>query len=110
MLNLSRERRAALDLREMQAIQHYYRSIGRDPTDVEFETLAQTWSEHCVHKTFKARVMYNNAIDMGQGVALTHINGILNTYIRAATDQINKPWVRSAFADNAGIVDFDDDY
>jgi phosphoribosylformylglycinamidine synthase len=39
-------RRAALDLAEMQAIQEYYRPEGRDPTDVEFETIAQTWSEH----------------------------------------------------------------
>src|SRR5436190_11455906 len=56
LLALSRDRRAALNLDEMRAIQDYYRSVGRDPTDVEFEMLAQTWSEHCVHKTFRARI------------------------------------------------------
>lgn len=56
LLALSKDRRAALDLAEMKAIQTYYRQEGRDPTDVEFETLAQTWSEHCVHKTFKAKI------------------------------------------------------
>ncbi|MEP7359777.1 MAG: phosphoribosylformylglycinamidine synthase subunit PurS, partial [Anaerolineales bacterium] len=56
LLQLSRERRAALDVDEMRAIQDYYRAAGRDPTDVEFEMLAQTWSEHCVHKTFRARI------------------------------------------------------
>ncbi len=38
------------------------------------------------------------------------VDGILNTYIRAATEQINKPWVRSAFVDNAGIIAFDDQF
>ena len=56
LLALSRERRAALDVHEMRAIQNYYRNIDRDPTDVEFETIAQTWSEHCSHKTFRADI------------------------------------------------------
>ena len=38
------------------------------------------------------------------------IDGLLKTYIRAATEKVNKPWVRSAFVDNAGIVQFDDQY
>ena len=62
-LALSKERRAALDLAEMQAIQNYFIKEQRNPTDVEFETIAQTWSEHCVHKTFKAKV----TIDDGAG-------------------------------------------
>src|SRR5689334_11170514 len=56
LLAVSKERRAALDLAEMQAIQNYFINEQRDPTDVEFETIAQTWSEHCVHKTFKAKI------------------------------------------------------
>ena len=56
LLALSRERRAALDLAEMQAIQGYFRREEREPSDVEIETIAQTWSEHCGHKTFKARI------------------------------------------------------
>ena len=58
LLELSRKGHLFLDLREMQAIQKYFREQGRDPTDAELETLAQTWSEHCVHKTLKARVEY----------------------------------------------------
>ena len=53
---LSKRRLLSLDLTEMRTIQHYYAELGRDPTDVELETLAQSWSEHCVHKTFKAQV------------------------------------------------------
>jgi phosphoribosylformylglycinamidine synthase II/phosphoribosylformylglycinamidine synthase I len=103
LLAISQERRLALNLAEMQAIRAYYQSEGRDATDVELETLAQTWSEHCVHKTFKAIVDYTGP----DGVNET-IDGILNTYIRAATKKIDRPWVRSAFVDNAGIVALDD--
>src|SRR5688572_10323378 len=44
LLALSKARRAALDLAEMQAIQNYFSEEQRGPTDVEFETIAQTWS------------------------------------------------------------------
>ncbi len=116
LLAMSRDRRAALDLTEMQAVQAYYRSIDRDPTDVEVEMIAQTWSEHCIHKTFKAKIEIRNAevgtLVPGSNFRIPHseIDGILKTFIRAATDQINAPWVRSAFVDNAGIIDFDDDH
>jgi phosphoribosylformylglycinamidine synthase II len=101
LLALSKERRAALDLEEMQAIKNYFTKEGRDPTDVEFETIAQTWSEHCVHKTFKAKITK----DDGQV-----IDSLIKTYLKSATDEINAPWVISAFVDNAGIIDFDDEF
>jgi phosphoribosylformylglycinamidine synthase subunit PurSL len=115
---LSTNRRAALDLPEMQAIQAYFRAEGRDPTDVEFETIAQTWSEHCVHKTFKALIEVRSQksevgtvpAELGTEASDFEINGLLRTYLRAATEKINAPWVRSAFVDNAGIIDFDDEY
>jgi phosphoribosylformylglycinamidine synthase II len=109
LLAVSRDRRAALDLAEMQAVQVYFRSIDRDPTDVEFEMIAQTWSEHCGHKTFKAKIIVNQGAGIGDQGS-TVVDGILKTYIRAATEQIDAPWVRSAFVDNAGIIDFDDEY
>jgi phosphoribosylformylglycinamidine synthase len=101
LLTISKDRRAALDLAEMQAIQNYFIKEGRDPTDVEFETIAQTWSEHCGHKTFKAKV----TIDGGQV-----IDSLIKTYLKSATDEINASWVISAFVDNAGIIDFDDEF
>ncbi len=42
----------SLNLQEMKAIQSYFDRQGRNPTDIELETIAQTWSEHCKHKTF----------------------------------------------------------
>jgi phosphoribosylformylglycinamidine synthase subunit PurSL len=120
LLALSRDRRAALDLNEMRSIQNYYRNEGREPTDVEFEMIAQTWSEHCGHKTFKAKIEVGNwKLEVGSNhpssklqapTSNFQIDGILKTFIRAATDKIAAPWVRSAFVDNAGIIDFDDEY
>ena len=54
LMDVSRAGLLSLNLDEMHTIQHHYQELGRDPTDVELETLAQTWSEHCSHKTFKA--------------------------------------------------------
>ncbi|MBE2269352.1 MAG: phosphoribosylformylglycinamidine synthase subunit PurL, partial [Anaerolinea sp.] len=102
---ISAERRLSLDLNEMRAVQAYFRAEQREPTDVELEMIAQTWSEHCVHKTFKAVIDYTD--DKGK---TTQIDGLLKTYIRAATEKVNREWVRSAFVDNAGIIRFDDQH
>ncbi len=116
LLACSSEHRAALDLAEMQAIQAYFQRAGRDCSDVEFECIAQTWSEHCVHKTFKALITVEDprpATKVAKAQsrpAQTTVDNILNTYIRSATDEIAAPWVISAFSDNAGIIDFDDEY
>ncbi|MGB1249900.1 MAG: phosphoribosylformylglycinamidine synthase subunit PurL [Candidatus Promineifilaceae bacterium] len=104
LLAISKERRLSLDLAEMQAIQAYFKKAQREPNEIELETLAQTWSEHCVHKTFRAHINFDGPDGRKQ------VKGILNTHIRAATDAINKPWVQSAFVDNAGIVTFDDNF
>ncbi|MHC5023039.1 MAG: REP-associated tyrosine transposase [Planctomycetota bacterium] len=58
---LSREAHLFLSLEELQAIRAEYRRAGRDPREIELETLAQTWSEHCVHKTLKARIRYRQS-------------------------------------------------
>jgi phosphoribosylformylglycinamidine synthase subunit PurL len=36
---------------ELRRIQQYFRTVGRDPTDVELAGLAQSWSEHCSYKS-----------------------------------------------------------
>ena len=100
LVELSTSRRLGLTTAEMRTIADHFAELGRDPTDAELETLAQTWSEHCSHKTFRA------TIDTPDGP----IEGLLASYLRAATEQIDAPWVRSAFVDNAGIVAFDADH
>jgi phosphoribosylformylglycinamidine synthase subunit PurSL len=111
LLALSKDRRAALDLAEMQAIRNYCQKENRDLTDVEFETIAQTWSEHCIHKTFKAKVTIDDRRrTMNSNGQLSIVDSLIKTYLKSATDKINAPWVISAFVDNAGIVDFDDEF
>ena len=67
----------ALDLPSMKTIRQYFRKIGRKPTDIELESLAQTWSEHCKHKIF------NNPIDEIK-------KGLFKTYIKGVTEKILK--------------------
>ncbi|MDH3299674.1 MAG: phosphoribosylformylglycinamidine synthase subunit PurL [Acidimicrobiia bacterium] len=98
LAELSSTRRLGLTVDELEAIQKWFNSHGRRPTDAELETLAQTWSEHCSHKTFRA------TIDTPDGV----VDGLLKTFLRGATEAISAPWVESAFVDNAGIVRFDE--
>ena len=101
LLEISGERRLALDLTEMRAVRAYYQFEARDASDVELEMIAQTWSEHCVHKTFRAKI---------EGSDGGNVNGLLKSYIVAANAKINKSWVRSAIKDNAGMIEFDDEF
>jgi phosphoribosylformylglycinamidine synthase len=99
---LSASRLLSLPREDMAAIGDHYEALGRDPTDVELETIAQTWSEHCAHRTFKATIHHREP-----GAEEREIHGVLKTYIMAATEKINRPWVLSAFRDNAGVIAFD---
>lgn len=92
LMELSRDS-LFLNLEEMQAIKHYFQQIGRDPTDCEVETLAQTWSEHCVHKTFKADLVVD-----GQP------KKPLLKRLQEATAGAGHPLVLSAFVDNSGVM------
>ncbi|MDD5528504.1 MAG: phosphoribosylformylglycinamidine synthase subunit PurL [bacterium] len=86
-------------LAEIYAIQKHFQSIGRNPTDVELETISQTWSEHCIHKTFKSNISLND-------------NPVkpLFTLIKEVTESLSPDWCVSVFEDNAGIIKFNDKY
>jgi phosphoribosylformylglycinamidine synthase len=103
LVALSKEKDLFLNLMEMQTIQQYYRELGREPTDVELESLAQTWSEHCVHKTLKS------SVDMTINGEEIHFDNLLKETVFRATKELNKEWCISVFADNAGVVEFDED-
>jgi phosphoribosylformylglycinamidine synthase II len=103
LIKLSKEKDLFLNLVEMQTIQKYYRQLGREPTDVELETLAQTWSEHCVHKTLKS------SVDMSIDGRQIHFDNLLKETVFKATKELNKKWCISVFSDNAGVVEFDED-
>ncbi|HCQ04876.1 MAG TPA: hypothetical protein DIT99_31310, partial [Candidatus Latescibacteria bacterium] len=70
---------------------------------------AQTWSEHCKHKVFNGIIDYT-----GEG-RTEHIDNLFAQTIRKATEDIrrqkgDKDWCVSVFIDNAGIIEFDDEY
>lgn len=96
LVALGHERGLSLDLDQLRAIAAHFRFAGREPTDAELETLAQTWSEHCAHTTFRADIV------LADGTAVTP----LLKQLRNATDTVAAPWVVSAFVGNAGIVQF----
>jgi phosphoribosylformylglycinamidine synthase len=100
---VSREGQLSLNLAELHAIREHFRGLGRDPTDVELETLAQTWSEHCSHKTLKGKIDCDDK----------QINNLLKETIFGATQEVRRrlgpdDFCVSVFEDNAGVVRFDD--
>jgi len=103
LVTLSKKKDLFLNLVEMQTIQRHYRELDREPTDVELETLAQTWSEHCVHKTLKS------SVDMSINGEKIHFDNLLKETVFRATKELNKKWCISVFSDNAGVVEFDED-
>ncbi len=113
LMDVSRRGQLALTLDEMTTIRAHFRELGREPTDCELETIAQTWSEHCSHKTLKGRIAYSETID--GATKTTHYKNMLKETIFAATQAIRATlgaddWCVSVFADNAGIVKFDDKF
>jgi phosphoribosylformylglycinamidine synthase subunit PurSL len=92
----------ALDLFYMKTIQNHFKTLKRNPTDIELESLAQTWSEHCKHTIFA------NPIDEIK-------EGLYKTYIKGATQEIRKKkgkkdFCVSVFSDNSGAIAFDENW
>ncbi len=130
---LSRDGHLFLSLDEMRAIRDEFRTLEREPTDIELETLAQTWSEHCVHKTLKSTIRYTRSPEC-PGIEIpgldtpstkdrpghvlnadgsVTIHNLLKSTVAAATHELiadGVDWTLSVFVDNAGIIEFDEDH
>lgn len=92
----------ALDLTYMKAIQAYFKRKGRKPTDIELESIAQTWSEHCKHTIFADPLH-----DIPEG--------LFKKYIKRTTDLIRQEKGKkdncvSVFKDNSGAIEFDENF
>jgi len=121
LVRISQERVLALSLEEMRILRDYLKNdailahrkevgLGAAMTDAELECLAQTWSEHCKHKIFNARIAY----DDGEGNS-REIDSLFDTCIKRSTREIRErmgksDWCLSVFSDNAGIIRFNDDW
>jgi len=97
LLQISAKLGTGLNLEEMRKVQKYFSGKGRNPTDVELQTIGQTWSEHCYHKTFKGEIT----------LGAKKIKSLFKTYIAKVTKELKPSWCLSVFEDNAGIIDFD---
>ncbi len=98
MENMSRRYVLSLNVEELRTVQNYFRTLGRNPTDVEVETIAQTWSEHCKHKTLTGIIDYDGR----------EVDNLLKSTVMRVTRELAKPWCISVFKDNAGIIEFDE--
>ncbi len=116
LMRISREGILSLSLDEMHAIRDYFAAadvraqrtalgLPVEPTDVELECIAQTWSEHCSHKIFAGDIRYTN-----ENGRVENIHSLFKTYIKASTERIanDRDWLVSVFTDNAGIIRFNE--
>ncbi|MCS7149597.1 MAG: AIR synthase-related protein [Caldimicrobium sp.] len=122
LLRLSKERLLALSIEEMSAIKEYFRradflevrkshNLDHKITDVELESLAQTWSEHCKHKIFNALINYHD-LETGENL---EIDSLFKSYIRKTTEDVRQAkgeadFCLSVFVDNAGVIRLDDEW
>ncbi len=114
LMEISRKGILALSLAEMKSIQNYFRhakdrekfGLDQNPTDVELEVLAQTWSEHCKHKIFDAIINYENK-ENGKS---ERIVSCYKSFIKKSTHEIAEEvdFLVSVFNDNAGVIRFND--
>ncbi|MDR0842373.1 MAG: phosphoribosylformylglycinamidine synthase, partial [Acidobacteriota bacterium] len=122
LMRISRDGILSLSIEEMRTIRDFFALEGtrkartalglpEQPTDVELECIAQTWSEHCKHKIFAALVHYIDESDPAN-VKEEWIDSLFKTCIRDATAKIGKEidWLVSVFSDNAGVIRFNDSY
>ncbi len=110
LAKLSRQAHLFLSLPEMKAVQDYFRRQEREPTDIELETLAQTWSEHCVHKTLKSAVEVEVQNEKGEKTESRRYRNLIRDTIFASTMALMDEgggFCLSVFKDNAGVVSFD---
>jgi len=82
LLEISHNLGIGLNLLEMKTVQEYFRKKGRNPTDVELQTIGQTWSEHCFHKTFKGKIKIDGK----------EIDSLFKTYIAKVFEEIKPSW------------------
>ena len=85
LVKISEELGLALNLDEMKKIKAYFSKKGRNPYDIELQSIAQAWSEHCCYKSSKC-------------------------YLKQFLFDIDAEYVISAIKEDAGVVEFDEEY
>lgn len=105
LTQLSQNMKLSLSTEDMLVVQQIFTEIDRDPTDVELEVIAQTWSEHCKHRIFAATIQHTVNGEQEE------VKSMYKTFIQRPSREImaRKPgFVLSCFVDNAGFIKLDD--
>jgi len=82
---VSRERVLGLSLSELRMVRDHFKREGRNPSDVELEAFAQSWSEHCCYKTSKP-------------------------ILKKTVFNVKAPHVICAISEDAAVIEFDDEH
>jgi phosphoribosylformylglycinamidine synthase len=104
---LNRDRKLSLSVDDLKVVQSHFADARREPTDIELEVIAQTWSEHCKHRIFSATIAHT------RNGKIETIDGIFPTFVKSVTEKVavgNPDFVLSAFHDNAGFIALDGEY
>ncbi len=106
LLEISKNKNLALNLKEIKEIKAHFEKLKRNPTDAEIEVIAQTWSEHCKHKIFNSKIFYQ------ENQKEIEINSLFKTFIVKATQKLKKkcPFLVSVFWDNSGVIEFNKEW
>ena len=125
LIALNDDRLLALNPDELAAIRAFYsrpdviearERLGlTGATDVELEMFGQTWSEHCKHKIFAARITLEPPSDYTTTTSdaePTVIENLFKRCIASVTETLaaGRIDLLSVFHDNSGVVVFDDEY
>ncbi len=84
LLGLSEKHSLGLNSGEMIQLKNYFTKLGRNPTDIELQAMAQAWSEHCCYKSSKF-------------------------YLKKYLSNLRADYVELAMEDDAGVVSLGDD-
>lgn len=85
LFKISKRYKLGLNVDEMMMLRNYFKSLSRDPTDIEMQAMAQAWSEHCCYKSSKF-------------------------YLKNILGSLRQDYVILAMEDDAGVVSFDQEY
>ncbi len=109
LIELSRKMTLSLSLEEMKAVKKYFAGLKRSPSSAEMEIIAQTWSEHCKHKTMTGIIKYRHKAKTGKWKEEI-IDNLLKETIFRATEELNEKNCLSVFEDNAGVIEWNEEY
>lgn len=82
---LSDDLALSLSKDEMIMLRHYFSDLGRNPTLLEIQAMAQAWSEHCCYKSSKF-------------------------YLKKYLSGLKTDYTILAMEDDAGVIEFDNEH